>query len=86
MTFDAQGGLWVACWGAGRVVRLLPDASIDQVIALPASQISSVCFAGDRLDRMFVTSASDGVAEPAGGALFEVTPGRTGLLAHKFAG
>ena len=86
MTFDAQGGLWVACWGAGRVVRLLPDASIDAVIALPASQTSSVCFAGDRLDRMFVTSASDGVEEAAGGALFEVTSGRTGLPAHKFAG
>ena len=86
MTFDSEGGLWVACWGAGRVVRLRPDATIDQIITLPASQTSSVCFAGDSLDRMFVTSASDGVNEAAGGALFEVERGRTGLAAHKFAG
>jgi sugar lactone lactonase YvrE len=65
---------------------LLPDAAIDQVITLPASQTSSVCFAGEQLGRMFVTSASDDVDEPAGGALFEVTSGRTGLPAHKFAG
>ena len=86
MTFDSEGGLWVACWGAGRVVRLLPDATIDQIITLPASQTSSVCFAGDRLDRLFVTSASDGVTEAQAGALFEVSSGRTGLQAHKFAG
>ena len=86
MTFDSEGGLWVACWGAGRVVRLRPDATIDQIITLPASQTSSVCFAGDSLDRMFVTSASDGVNEAAGGALFEVESGRTGLAAHNFAG
>ena len=86
MTFDSDGGLWVACWGAGRVVRLLPDASINQVIPLTASQTSSVCFAGANLDRMFVTTAGDGVDEAAGGALFEVESGRTGLIAHKFGG
>jgi sugar lactone lactonase YvrE len=86
MTFDSEGGLWVACWGAGRVVRLLTDATIDQIIPLPASQTSSVCFAGERLDRMFVTSAGDGVTEAAGGALFEIESGRTGLPAYKFAG
>jgi sugar lactone lactonase YvrE len=86
MTFDNEGGLWVACWGAGRVVRLRPDAMIDQIITLPASQTSSVSFAGELLDRMFVTSASEGVDEAAGGALFEVAPGRIGLAAHTFAG
>jgi hypothetical protein len=35
---------------------------------------------------MFVTSASEGVDEAAGGALFEVAPGRIGLAAHTFAG
>jgi sugar lactone lactonase YvrE len=59
---------------------------IDQIITLPASQTSSVSFAGERLDRMFVTSASEGVDEAAGGALFEVAPGRIGLAAHTFAG
>src|SRR3546814_20986553 len=61
MTFDAEGGLWVACWGASRVMRFAPDGTPDRHIALPASQITSCTFAGPGLDRMFVTSASDGV-------------------------
>jgi sugar lactone lactonase YvrE len=86
MTFDTDGGLWVACWGAGCVVRLLPDARIDLRITVPASQASSCTFAGAGLDRMFVTSSGDGVDEPHGGALFEVVTGRTGFLPDKFAG
>src|SRR3546814_13523700 len=69
MTFDAEGGLWVACWGASRVMRFAPDGTPDRHIALPASQITSCTFAGPGLDRMFVTSASDGVPEEHGGAL-----------------
>lgn len=86
MTFDSDGGLWVACWGAGCVVRLAPDAGIDMRLEIPASQASSCAFAGAGLDRMFVTSSSDGVNEPHGGALFEVIPGRTGFAPDKFAG
>jgi D-xylonolactonase len=86
MTFDAMGGLWVACWGAGRVVRLDAAGAITKVITLPASQTSSCTFAGERLDRMFVTSSADGVDEPHGGALFEVDPGVTGLAPERYAG
>jgi hypothetical protein len=35
---------------------------------------------------MFVTSASDGVTEEHGGALFEIDPGCRGLPAHKYRG
>lgn len=86
MTFDAEGGLWVACWGAGRVMRFAPDGTPDRHIDLPASQITSCTFAGDALDRMFVTSAGDGVNEPHGGALFEVDPGCKGLPPHRYLG
>jgi len=86
MTFDSDGGLWVACWGASRILRFAPDGRPDQAVELPASQITSCAFAGDALDRMFVTSAADGVTEEHGGALFEVETGRRGFAPHKFAG
>lgn len=86
MTFDSDGGLWVACWGASGLLRFAPDGRPDQAIELPASQITSCAFAGDALDRMFVTSAADGVTEEHGGALFEVETGRRGFAPHKFAG
>lgn len=84
MTFDAEGGLWIAHWGGSRVSRFDGDARIERDVRLPASQITSMAFAGDALDRMFVTSAGDGVDEPQGGALFEVDPGVRGLPPHQF--
>jgi len=86
MTFDAEGGLWVACWGGGCVTRFTPDGVRERSIALPASQITSCAFAGPDLDRMFVTSASDGVDEPLGGALFEIDPGCRGREPEKYRG
>lgn len=86
MTFDSDGGVWVALWGAGRVCRYDPDGHCDATIEVPASQPTSCCFAGDALDRMFVTSAAVGVDEAFGGALFEVETGRRGVLAGVFAG
>lgn len=86
MTFDAEGGLWVACWGAGCVTRFTGDGARDRSIALPASQITSCTFAGPDLDRMFVTSAAIGVDEPHGGALFEVDPGCRGRPTQMYRG
>lgn len=86
MTFDAEGGLWVACWGGSCVTRFSPEGVRERNIALPASQITSCTFAGPALDRMFVTSASDGVDEPQGGALFEVDPGCRGLTTQLYRG
>lgn len=86
MTFDADGGLWVACWGGSCVTRFEPDGRLDRRIALPASQITNCAFAGDDLDRMFVTSAADGVDEADGGALFEIDPARRGLPTPRWGG
>jgi len=86
MTIDAEGGLWVAHWGGARVSRFWPDGSLDRAIALPASQITSCTFAGPDLDRMFVTSAADGVDEEWAGQLFEVDPGVKGLPTLRFGG
>lgn len=84
MTFDAEGGLWVAHWGGGRISRFDRDARIEREIRLPASQITCMAFAGDALDRLFVTSASVDVDDVEGGALFEVDPGVSGLQPHSF--
>lgn len=86
MACDTQGGLWVAHWGGGCISRFAPDAKRDTVFELPVSQITNVTFAGTNLDRMFVTSAAQGVDEPLAGSLFEIDPGRTGLPTYCFAG
>lgn len=86
MTIDADGHLWVACWGASCVARFDPAGRRERTIALPASQISNVAFAGDALDRMFVTSAADGIDEEQAGCLFEVDPGCRGLPPYRYLG
>ena len=88
MTFDTDGGLWIACWGASRVSRFTPEGRLDRSIDLPASQITNVCFAGDALDRMFVTSAAvDREDEEHAGALFELDAGGAkGIAPDKYAG
>jgi sugar lactone lactonase YvrE len=87
MATDADGAIWVAHWGGGRVSRFLPDGGLDRVIELPVAQVTSCCFAGAGLDRMFVTTAAIGRDdEPLAGSLFEVFPGICGVPCHSFAG
>jgi sugar lactone lactonase YvrE len=60
---DAEGFLWSAQWGAGRVVRYAPDGRIDRILEVPDSQPSCVAFGGPDLDLLFVTTARDGLKE-----------------------
>ena len=54
---------------------------------LVSAEVAFVRFAGEGLDRMFVTSAATGLeGEPGAGALFEVDPGVRGLPPHRFGG
>jgi sugar lactone lactonase YvrE len=86
MAFDADGNLWVACWGASCVAQFDTAGKRIRTIGFPASQITNVVFAGERLERMFVTSAADGVDEEHGGALFEVDAGCRGRAPYRYKG
>lgn len=64
MTADAEGHLWVAIWGAGRIHRYRPDGSLDRILHVPAKQPTSVCFAGEDLTTLVVTTAGIGLQNP----------------------
>lgn len=85
MATDEEGGVWVAHWGGARLSRFLPDGRLERVIHMPVSQVTSCCFAGPGLERMFVTSAAIGRDdEPLAGCLFEVAPGVRGAPTHAY--
>lgn len=87
MTCDREGGLWIAFYGGSKVARFRPDGTLDREIALPTPQITNVCFAGEDLSRMFVTSAADGRPDdPLAGALFEVDAGAIGAPPNQYLG
>lgn len=74
MCIDADGKLWVAVWGGSHVERIDPkNGEILEVIELPASQVSSCCFAGDELRDLIITTAAvriDENKEPLAGRIF----------------
>jgi xylono-1,5-lactonase len=87
MATDTEGGLWIAHWGGGRISRFRPDGSRDRSVSIPATNVTSVVFAGPQLDRMFVTSAALGCeSDPLAGALFEVEAEVRGNPVRPFAG
>ncbi|WP_321333236.1 SMP-30/gluconolactonase/LRE family protein [Breoghania sp.] len=77
---DAQGALWNAQWGAGRVARYLPDGRLDRTIDIPARNASCPCFGGTAFNRLYVTSAREGLTDPKpdDGRTFILDPGVKG--------
>jgi sugar lactone lactonase YvrE/DNA-binding IclR family transcriptional regulator len=53
---DAEGGIWVAMLGGWRVLRLLPDGTIDRVLHLPIPMPTGVTLGGPDLSTLFITS------------------------------
>ena len=83
MCVDSEGFLWVARWGGNGLLRHSPvDGRVVMKIEIPSHRVSSVCFGGDALDTMYVTTAGafDRPKDPHAGAFFRVTDsGFTGL-------
>ena len=82
---DAEGGLWNAQWGAGRVARYLPDGSLDRVMAVGGVQSSCPAFGGADLDQMIVTTARQDLRDPgvADGVVYALAPGLRGQPEHR---
>lgn len=75
-TVDAEGYLWNALWGAGKINRYRPDGRLERELRLPASQPSCIALGGPNLSTVYATSARVGLseaaltAEPVAGGLF----------------
>lgn len=85
---DANGFLWVASPGAGKILRFDPAGFLDREIELPVSHPSCVGFGGDDLRSMFVTSMrpQDASASSIDGAILAMHVEVPGLPAARFAG
>lgn len=60
MAVDLDGCLWIACWGAGEILRFSTEKGLLNRFPVNVLQCSSLCFGGDNLQDIFVTSASIG--------------------------
>lgn len=90
LTVDAEGCLWCAHYGAGRLTRFAPDGSVRAVIELPCPVVTSMSFGGPDMTTLFVTTGwSPGVQKPEdepgpGGALFAIETRFAGLPEPEF--
>ncbi|MBO22276.1 MAG: hypothetical protein CMM26_07900 [Rhodospirillaceae bacterium] len=89
---DAEGGVWVAEFRAGRVTRLTPDGDVDRMISLPASRVTCPMFGGEDLGTLYVTTArimltaEELAREPLAGSVFALDAGVVGLREASFPG
>lgn len=92
MAVDTEGFLWVALWGGWAVRRYAPDGSLERVIDLPVSQVTSCAFGGPDLSDLYITSAAMDLSqeqlerEPHAGSLFRCRPGVRGQAVERFRG
>ncbi|MEO0380155.1 MAG: SMP-30/gluconolactonase/LRE family protein [Pseudomonadota bacterium] len=80
---DANGNLWNAQWGAGRVACYDPDGAFLRSIEVPASQTTCPAFGGPDGDTLFVTSAGHGAQDAQGGMTFSMDAGVSGQQEHQ---
>jgi sugar lactone lactonase YvrE len=89
---DAQGGVWVAVFGGGRLLRYRPDGSLERTVPLPVPQPTSMAFGGADARTLFVTTARAGLDEaalaaaPLSGSVLALHPGVAGRPVTPFTG
>lgn len=89
LTVDAEGGVWVAMFGASQVRRYSAAGTLDFILEVPVSRVTAMAFAGPRLDELIITTSRKGLdipVETSAGALFGAHPGVRGLPIRDFAG
>lgn len=77
---DAEGNLWLAIFGEGKVLRVSPDGVVIGEVTYPTSSISCPVFVGTEL---WVTTTDDGKSK-YGGGVFKVDVGVKGSEVYKF--
>ena len=79
LALDRDGGVWVALGEGGGIARFLPDGELDEVVTLPASFVSSLCFGGPDMRDVLVTTADNHIEPELGGTLLRARSEIAGL-------
>jgi sugar lactone lactonase YvrE len=88
LTVDDEGGVWVALYGGGAVRRYNPEGVLDEVIEVPAEQVTACTFGGSNLDQLFITTSREGLGggdDPLAGSVFRSAVGVASLPVREFA-
>lgn len=76
---DSEGGVWVAAYGAGSIMRFMPDGALDREIEIAAKKVTSLCFGDTDRQTLYVTTADNRLDEKNGGCIFKLRTDVAGL-------
>lgn len=79
LAVDEEGGVWVALGQGGGVGRFAPDGSLDRVLDVPTSFVSSICFGGEDMRDLYLTTADNSQDPGRRGTLFRTRVDVPGL-------
>ena len=88
---DAHGDLWTAQWAGSCVLRFGKDGALKQRVPVPSVHVTTLCFGGDDLRQVAVTTATDGAtgpqleSYPLSGSLFQLHGPVQGVAEPLFA-
>lgn len=78
LAIDSEGYIWNAHINGWVITRYSPDGKIDRVITLPTQGPTSICFGGDDLKTLYITTAKRDVPladvknQPYAGNVFSI--------------
>jgi len=64
---DSEGGIWVAMWSGGKVIRISPEKEIDLVVEVGCQNVTSCAF--DLSDNLVITTATAALPEKESASL-----------------
>jgi sugar lactone lactonase YvrE len=79
LAVDREGGVWVACFLSGMIIRVLPNGKPDRRVQIPAKNVTSLCFGGAEWRDLYVTTGGD---EGLDALMKGSPPPRTASLYH----
>jgi D-xylonolactonase len=72
MTVDRDGNIWSARWDGFQIVKIGPSGRKLDSLSLPRARVTSACFGGADLDRLYVTAAANQGEEKITPCLYEL--------------
>jgi sugar lactone lactonase YvrE len=91
MTSDRDGNLWIAMWGGAALTKWDPASGrLLQTIPIPALNVTSCAFGGEKFTDLYITSARKGLSEeqlaqyPLTGGLFRLRTNVQGMPTFAF--
>lgn len=83
---DSNGNYWIAMYGSGKICVISPEGRLINEVILPITQPTMIAFGGLNLDKLIVTSASQGLSkeqlkkEPLAGSVLVIDVNVSGVI------